>query len=236
LIVTDPPYGNIVDEEWDKANVDVDFADVDTVMAGSEVFIMGTGVAEGENRAMTAVYQALESPLLDSNDIYGTKDILLNIISGEDEITMGEIGDIIEYLQEKAGQDANIIWGNGIDRKLGNQISVTIIATRFNKNPNSLLQPKPQVEEFVLENDREPNININEDTPKPFAGQLFETVNIEQQTSGKMTTSKGSTRGKKKPKELISEQKQTSGNTDSWFLRQFNRFFEDQDEKINDNE
>jgi len=217
-------------------NINIDFADVDTVMAGSEVFIMGTGVAEGENRAMTAVYQALESPLLDSNDIYGTKDILLNIISGEDEITMGEIGDIIEYLQEKAGQDANIIWGNGIDRKLGNQISVTIIATRFNKNPNSLLQPKPQVEEFVLENDREPDININEDTPKPFAGQLFETVNIEQQTSGKMTTSKGSTRGKKKPKELIPEQKQTSGNTDSWFLRQFNRFFEDQDEKINDNE
>lgn len=217
-------------------NINIDFADVDTVMAGSEVFIMGTGVADGEDRAMTAVHQALESPLLDSNDIYGTKDILLNIISGEDEITMGEIGDIIEYLQDKAGQDANIIWGNGIDHKLGNKISVTIIATRFNKNPNSLLQPKPKVEEFVLENTREPDINIEEDTQEPFTGHLFETVNAEQQTSGKVKTSKGSTRRKKKSEELISEQKQVSGNTDSWFLRQFNRFFDDQDEKMSDNE
>ncbi|MGE4586880.1 MAG: cell division protein FtsZ, partial [Mangrovibacterium sp.] len=125
-------------------NINIDFADVYTVMAGSEVFIMGTGLAEGENRAMEAVRQALESPLLDSNDISGTKDILLNIISGTDEITMGEIGDIIACLQEKAGQDANIIWGNGIDLKLGTRISLTIIATRFHKNPNKLFQTKQE--------------------------------------------------------------------------------------------
>ena len=64
---------------------------------------------------MKAVNEALESPLLDSNDIYGTKNILLNIISGKDEITIGEIGEIIEMLQEKAGQEADIIWGNGYD-------------------------------------------------------------------------------------------------------------------------
>ncbi|MEN6454779.1 MAG: cell division protein FtsZ [Prolixibacteraceae bacterium] len=212
-------------------NINIDFADVDTVMAGSEVFIMGTGIAEGEDRAMAAVHQALESPLLDSNDIYGTKDILLNIISGDDEITMGEIGDIIEHLQEKAGQDANIIWGNGVDRKLGNKISVTIIATRFNKNPNSLLQPKPTVEKVALEHTFEPNINIDEDPSESFAGQIFESVDVEKPTSEKKSRSKGS----KKPGKTVREKEEVSGNTDGWFLRQFNRFFDDQDEKI-DNE
>src|SRR5674476_254934 len=100
-------------------------------MAGSEVFIMGTGYAEGFDRAMKAVMLALESPLLDSSNIHGAKDILLNIISGTDEITMSEIGEIIDYLQDEAGQDATIIWGNGTDIKLGEQISVTIIATGF---------------------------------------------------------------------------------------------------------
>jgi cell division protein FtsZ len=213
-------------------NINIDFADVDTVMSGSEVFIMGTGIAEGEDRAMAAVHQALESPLLDSNDIYGTKDILLNIISGDDEITMGEIGDIIEHLQEKAGQDANIIWGNGIDHKLGDKISVTIIATRFNKNPNSLLQPKPPVEEFVLENSHEPDINIEEDPSEALAGEFFETAHAEKRTSEKRTRSGGPVINKKKAGKTSQEKEEVSGNTDSWFLRQFNRFFDDQDEKI----
>jgi len=213
-------------------NINIDFADVDTVMAGSEVFIMGTGIAEGEDRAMEAVHQALESPLLDSNDIYGTKDILLNIISGDDEITMGEIGDIIEHLQEKAGLDANIIWGNGIDHKLGNKISVTIIATRFNKNPNSLLQPKPPVEEFVLENMKEPDINIEEDPSGLFPGDLFEPAGVEKQSSDKKPKVQGTKFNAKKPGKKMPEKEEVSGNTDSWFLRQFNRFFDDQDEKI----
>ncbi|HKI89403.1 MAG TPA: cell division protein FtsZ, partial [Draconibacterium sp.] len=76
-------------------NVNIDYTDVYTVMHESKVFIMGTGRASGEGRAMEAVNEALESPLLDSNDIYGTKNILLNIISGKEEITIGEIGEII---------------------------------------------------------------------------------------------------------------------------------------------
>ncbi len=217
-------------------NINIDYADVHTVMADSKVFIMGTGVAEGENRAMKAVLDALESPLLDSNDIYGTKDILLNIISGDEEITMGEIGDIIEFLQEKAGQDANIIWGNGIDKRLGEKISVTIAATRFDKNPNSLLQPKAPVEEFVLDNAPEPDINI-EDEEDVFSGHLFNDIQVKQSPkTGKMKTAKSSQRKKKHSGELISEEKQENAGTDSWFLRQFNRFFEDQDEAISDNE
>ena len=112
-------------------NINIDFADVNTVMRDSGVFIMGTGLAEGPNRAFLAVEDALQSPLLDSNNIYGTGNILLNIISGEDEVRMGEIGQIIDYLQQAAGDNANIIWGNGTDPDLGNKISVTIIATGF---------------------------------------------------------------------------------------------------------
>ncbi len=131
-------------------NVNIDYADVKTVMQKSNVFIMGTGYATGEGRAMEAVNLALESPLLDSNDIFGTKNILLNIISGKQEITIGEIGEIIETLQERAGQEAEIIWGNGYDETLDDRISVTILATGFITNPNQTLQPKVEPEKFGL--------------------------------------------------------------------------------------
>lgn len=131
-------------------NVNIDYTDVHTVMHESKVFIMGTGLATGEGRAMEAVNEALESPLLDSNDIYGTKNILLNIISGKEEIRIGEIGEIIETLQEKAGQEADIIWGNGYDESLGDNISVTILATGFVTNPNQIFQIKKEPEKFEL--------------------------------------------------------------------------------------
>lgn len=212
-------------------NINIDYADVNTVMSGSEVFIMGTGISEGDGRAMEAVNKALESPLLDSNDIHGTKDILLNITSGEEEITMGEIGDIIEFLQEKAGQDANIIWGNGLDPRLGAKVSVTLIATRFHKNPNSLLQEPEPVEEVVLE---EQALDINlEDEEEDFS-QIFEKEMKKQpqQAERKKNAKISQHEKKKKKRELVSEQPQENGNTDSWFQRQFNRFFDDQDEQI----
>lgn len=143
-------------------NVNIDYADVKTVMQKSNVFIMGTGYATGEGRAMEAVNLALESPLLDSNDIYGTKNILLNIISGKQEITIGEIGEIIETLQERAGQEAEIIWGNGYDETLDERISVTILATGFITNPNQTLQPKVEPEKFGLKPQLEKEENFVE--------------------------------------------------------------------------
>jgi cell division protein FtsZ len=143
-------------------NVNIDYADVKTVMQKSNVFIMGTGFATGEGRAMEAVNLALESPLLDSNDIYGTKNILLNIISGKQEITIGEIGEIIETLQERAGQEAEIIWGNGYDETLDDKISVTILATGFITNPNQTLQPKVEPEKFGLKPQLEKENNLTE--------------------------------------------------------------------------
>ncbi len=111
--------------------INVDFADVETVMRNSGVALMGTGIASGANRAVIAVEEALNSPLLNNNDIMGARNILLNITSGVEEITMDEIGDITDFVQEKAGNSADLIWGNGIDESLGDQISVTIIATGF---------------------------------------------------------------------------------------------------------
>ncbi len=132
-------------------NINIDFADVNTVMRDSGVFIMGTGLAEGPNRAFLAVEDPLQSPLRDSNNIYGTSNILLNIISGDEEVRMGEIGQIIDYLQQAAGDNANIIWGNGYDETLGNKISVTIIATGFEHDPTPIRASAPVKETVVIE-------------------------------------------------------------------------------------
>jgi len=111
--------------------VNVDFADVETVLSKSGVALMGTGIAEGENRAIKAVQQALTSPLLNDSDIKGTENMLLNITSGVNEITMDEIGEIADYVNSEVGTSPNIIWGTGYDEKLGDKISITIIATGF---------------------------------------------------------------------------------------------------------
>lgn len=111
--------------------INVDFADVQTVMKNSGVAIMGSGMSEGEDRAIKAIESALNSPLLNNNDIRGARNILLNITSGIEEITMDEVGIITDYVQEVAGSSTDIIWGNGIDETLDNKINVTIIATGF---------------------------------------------------------------------------------------------------------
>jgi cell division protein FtsZ len=111
--------------------INVDFKDVRTVMKESGVAIMGSYAAEGENRALKAVEGALSSPLLKDNEIEGARYILLNISSGEKEVTMDEVSIITDFIQEQAGLSADLIWGNCTDKALGDNISVTIIATGF---------------------------------------------------------------------------------------------------------
>jgi len=111
--------------------VNVDFKDVRTVMNDSGVAIMGNAVAEGEDRALRAVEGALASPLLKDNEIEGARYILLNITSGTKEVTMDEVAIITDYIQEKAGLSADLIWGNCIDENFEDELSVTIIATGF---------------------------------------------------------------------------------------------------------
>ena len=111
--------------------VNTDFRDVNTVMKDGGTAIMGTGISEGENRAIDSVCKALASPLLNDSEIKGANYILLNITSGAEEITMDEIGDITDYIQGEAGLDATVIWGNCTDETLGDKVSVTVIATGF---------------------------------------------------------------------------------------------------------
>ena len=111
--------------------INVDFKDVRTVMKESGVAIMGSYAAEGENRALRAVEGALASPLLKDNEIEGARYILLNISSGDKEVTMDEVSIITDFIQQEAGLAADLIWGNCTDEGLGEKISVTIIATGF---------------------------------------------------------------------------------------------------------
>ncbi|MES2827762.1 MAG: cell division protein FtsZ [Bacteroidota bacterium] len=111
--------------------INVDFKDVRTVMKDSGVSIMGSFACDGEQRALNAVEGALASPLLKDNEIEGARYILLNISSGLREVTMDEVTIITDYIQEKAGLSADLIWGNCIDESLEDKLSVTIIATGF---------------------------------------------------------------------------------------------------------
>jgi len=111
--------------------VNVDFEDVNTVMRSSGVAIMGSAVQSGPDRARQAIHTALNSPLLEDNDIRGAQHILLNITSGRKEVTMAEISEITEYVQEEAGYGTDLIWGHCVDETYDDELSVTLIATGF---------------------------------------------------------------------------------------------------------
>ncbi len=115
-------------------HVNVDFADVYTVMSNSGVAILGSGSAEGESRALKAIQGAISSPLLNNNDIRGARNILLNITSGIDEVSMDEVGEITDFVTAETASHTNIIWGTCSEESLGDKISVTIIATGFESN------------------------------------------------------------------------------------------------------
>ena len=130
--------------------VNVDFEDVKTVMRDSGKAIMGTGRARGENRAEEAIKLAINSPLLNDNNIEGAKNILIYITSGSDEVSLDEVVEITEYAQSICGNSSDVIWGNGVDESLGEDISVTLIATGFDSKrtthtiPESAAQPATQ--------------------------------------------------------------------------------------------
>jgi cell division protein FtsZ len=112
----------------------IDLRDAKTVLSNSGTAIMGSGTASGINRSEEAISKALDSPLLNDNKITGAKNVLLLIVSGTDEITIDEIGEINDYIQSEAKSNVNIIMGVGEDESLGDAIAVTIVATGFNKD------------------------------------------------------------------------------------------------------
>ena len=117
----------------------IDLHDAKTVLSNSGTAIMGSAKEEGKNRAKNAIVKALDSPLLNDNKITGAKNVLLLIVSGTNEVTLDEIGEINDYIQDEAGYDANIIMGIGEDDKLGDAISVTIVATGFAADQQSTI-------------------------------------------------------------------------------------------------
>lgn len=148
--------------------INVDFQDVKTVMANSGVALMGTAIAEGEDRATKAAKEALSSPLLAENDIAGAKHILLNITSGTKEITMDEVTLITDVVLNEAGEEADVIWGNAVHQGFGEKISVTIIATAFEGKKRKKENHQTKVPEFEIEptdstpNEILDNLNSNE--------------------------------------------------------------------------
>jgi cell division protein FtsZ len=120
--------------------INTDINDVKTVMKESGVAIMGSAMASGEQRALRAVEQAMSSPLLNDSNIKGARYVLVNVTCGEDEITMDELGEITDYIQDAAGMTAEVIKGYGVDLALGDKVSVTIIATGFNSKADIGIQ------------------------------------------------------------------------------------------------
>ena len=132
----------------------IDLRDAKTVLSNSGTAIMGSANAAGDQRANLAISKALDSPLLNDNKIKGAKNVLLLIVSGRDEITIDEIGEINDYIQQEAGYGANIIMGVGDDERLDDAIAVTVIATGFNVD---------QQNEFVSGETKKIIHNLNDD-------------------------------------------------------------------------
>jgi cell division protein FtsZ len=169
--------------------VNVDFEDVNTVMRNSGVAIMGTAAVGGDDRARKAVDEALHSPLLEDNDIRGAQHILLNISSGNREVTMDEIFEITEFVQEEAGYGTDLIWGNCYDESLGDKLSVTVIATGFNHTGGNKVAAQAQQGKIVVpldDDDRrqqQPNTlksisNTDADDKSTTEPRVFEFDNI----------------------------------------------------------
>ncbi len=145
----------------------IDLKDAKTVLSNSGTAIMGSSIASGSNRANEAVIKALDSPLLNDNKIEGSKNVLLLIVSGSDEITIDEIGEINEYIQNETGNNANIIMGVGEDLELGNNISVTVIATGFGDDKqSSLLNSEIKKVIYTLDSDHPFEKKLTEDEKK----------------------------------------------------------------------
>lgn len=173
--------------------VNVDFADVRTVMENSGVAIMGTGVAEGENRAYQAISKALISPLLNNNNLKGARNILLNITSGTQEVLMDEITEIMAFVTHCTQIQSDIIWGNTYDESLGNALGVTIVATGL-ETETSLGDLKPEYERI-----RYPHKQLVE--PAEINRHIFGTV----QKSEEVPFEVDGQEAEEKEEELVSE-------------------------------
>ena len=145
----------------------IDLHDAKTVLSNSGTAIMGSAKESGVNRGKNAIVKALDSPLLNDNKITGAKNVLLLIVSGSDEVTLDEIGEINDYIQIEAGYDANIIMGIGEDEALGDAIAVTVVATGFAADQQSNIT-NTEVKKIIhtLEDEQKATYDFSDDTVK----------------------------------------------------------------------
>ena len=156
-------------------SVNVDFNDVNTVMKDSGVAIMGSAAVDGDDRAIRCVQEAMNSPLLNDNNIHGAKYVLLNITYGDKEVEMNEITEITDYIQDEAGSTADVIWGHGYDPTLGDKLCVTLIATGFKTSPITGFEKAP--EKIVKPLNEEPIREINKPLESPTQSNVVEVTN-----------------------------------------------------------
>jgi cell division protein FtsZ len=162
----------------------IDLRDAKTVLSNSGTAIMGSAMASGSSRAHEAIVKALDSPLLNDNKITGAKNVLLLIVSGSQEITIDEIGEINDYIQIEAGYGANIIMGVGEDENLGEAIAVTVIATGFNiDQQDDIVNTESKKIIHNLEEGQKAEQNL---TPKAVIHQLQEEESEEPQITYKL--------------------------------------------------
>jgi cell division protein FtsZ len=141
-------------------HMNVDFNDVNTAMKNSGVALMGSGTAEGDNRALKAIEHALNSPLLNDNDIRGARFVLLDITSGKNELTMDEFGEITDLIQEATGNSADVKIGYGIDESLNEKVHITIIATGFKAgNVHTIISAAEPQKKYVTLVEEKPVVN-----------------------------------------------------------------------------
>ena len=159
--------------------INLDFADVETIMKKMGEAIMGTGVAQGEERAVLAAQQAISSPLLDNASISGAQGVLVNI-TGSPDLTLLEVDAATNIVFEEAGKDANIIFGAVIDPSLGDEIRVTVIATGFNQGQH-IADSEPAVEKVIVPTQRQTR-ELQEEINAPVFAQQQEPATLPAET------------------------------------------------------
>ena len=167
----------------------IDLRDAKTVLSNSGTAIMGSAQASGANRANDAIAKALDSPLLNDNKITGAKNVLLLIVSGSEEITIDEIGEINDHIQAEAGHSANIIMGVGEDENLDEAIAVTIIATGFDvEQQNEIVNTETKKIIHTLEDEQRAEQNLvpkktssSYETPPPEEDKIVHTLSLEEE-------------------------------------------------------
>jgi len=219
----------------------IDLRDAKTVLSDSGTAIMGSSTASGSNRAQEAIMKALDSPLLNDNKITGAKNVLLLIVSGSQEITIDEIGEINDHIQSEAGHSANIIMGVGEEDSLGEAIAVTIIATGFNVDQqNDITNTETKKVVHSLEEDQNHDQDLSEKDPAIITpdivlekkeDKIVHTLMEDLLEEMDIVTTTDNIRNIKVIAEVV-EPKQTTEDEDGFIIQEMSSERTDDDEEV----